>query len=59
MGRQSRSLRLDWISAVPPAMTALALLAVPKLAATSARGGWGAPLLDAASIRQIERDDFG
>jgi ATP-grasp domain len=51
-------MRLDWISAVPLAMTAIALLAAPKIAANLARGGWGAHLLDLASIRQIERDDF-
>jgi hypothetical protein len=39
-------------------MTALALLAAPKLAAPWARGGWGAHLLDPASIRPIESDDF-
>jgi predicted ATP-grasp superfamily ATP-dependent carboligase len=50
--------RLDWISAVPLAMTAIALFAAPKIAANLARGGWGAHLLDLASIRQIERDDF-
>jgi biotin carboxylase len=50
--------RLDWISAVPLAMTALALLAAPKVGVRLARGGWGAHLLDLASIRQIERDDF-
>jgi biotin carboxylase len=50
--------RLDWISVVPLAMTALALLAAPKIAVTLARGGWGAHLLDLASIRQIESDDF-
>jgi hypothetical protein len=50
--------RLDWISAVPLAMIAIALLAVPKIAVHLARGGWGAHLLDLASIRQIERDDF-
>jgi hypothetical protein len=33
------------------------LLAAAKRAATLARGGWGAHLLDPASIRQIERDD--
>jgi hypothetical protein len=50
--------RLDWISAVPLAMTAIALLAAPKLAVNVARGGWGAHLLDLASIRRIESDDF-
>jgi predicted ATP-grasp superfamily ATP-dependent carboligase len=51
-------LRLDWISAVPLAMTAISLLVVPKLAITLARGGWGAHLLDPASIRLIESEDF-
>ena len=37
--------RLDWISAVPLAMTMLLLIA-PKLAATLAKSGWGAHLLD-------------
>ncbi len=50
--------RLDWISAVPLAMTAMLLLASPKFASRLARGGFGAHLLDVASIRQIERDDF-
>src|SRR6202171_261232 len=50
--------RLDWISAVPLAMTALALLAAPKVAVTLASGGWGTHLLDLASLRRIERDDF-
>jgi hypothetical protein len=50
--------RLDWISAVPLAMTGIALLAAPQVAVTLARGGWGAHLLDLASIRQIESDDF-
>jgi hypothetical protein len=50
--------RLDWISAVPLAMTAMLLLASPKLAIKLARGGFGAHLLDLGSIRLIERDDF-
>ncbi len=50
--------RLDWLSAVPLSMLAMALLAAPKRAASLARGGWGAHLLDLASIRQIESDDF-
>jgi predicted ATP-grasp superfamily ATP-dependent carboligase len=50
--------RLDWISAVPLAMTAIALLAAPKVAVTLASGGWGTHLLDLASLRRIERDDF-
>src|SRR5258708_7213980 len=50
--------RLDWLSAVPLAMTASALLVAPKLALRLARSGWGAHLLDLGSIRLIERDDF-
>ena len=50
--------RLDWISAVPLAMTAMLLLATPKLAATLAKRGWGAHLLDLESIRRIESEDF-
>jgi predicted ATP-grasp superfamily ATP-dependent carboligase len=50
--------RLDWISLVPLATIAIALLAAPKLAAPLARKGWGAHLLDTASIRQIASEDF-
>jgi predicted ATP-grasp superfamily ATP-dependent carboligase len=50
--------RLDWISAVPLAMIAIALLATPKSALTMARGGWGAHLLDLGSMRLIESEDF-
>jgi predicted ATP-grasp superfamily ATP-dependent carboligase len=49
---------LDWISAVPLAMTALLLLAAPRLAATLATSGWGAHLLDVGSIKLIERENF-
>lgn len=51
-------LRRDWLSLVPLAMLAMALLAKPKLAATMAKKGWGAHLLDLGSIRVIEREDF-
>ncbi|HEV7877317.1 ATP-grasp domain-containing protein [Bradyrhizobium sp.] len=51
-------LRHDWISAVPLAMTALALLADPKLAGTLSKKGWGAHLLGAESIRLIEHENF-
>jgi hypothetical protein len=51
--------RLDWPSAVPLAMTMAMLLASPKLAHQLARGGFGAHLLDVASIRTIEREGFG
>jgi hypothetical protein len=50
--------RLDWISAVPMVMIAVVLLAAPKLGVRLASGGWGAHLLDIASIRRIEREDF-
>jgi hypothetical protein len=50
--------RLDWFSVVPLVMTAMFLLAAPKRAATLARGGWGAHLLDPGSIRLIESEDF-
>ncbi len=48
--------RLDWLSAVPLAATALLLLARPKLAETLAAKGWGDHLLDADALRTIERD---
>jgi predicted ATP-grasp superfamily ATP-dependent carboligase len=51
-------LRRDWISAVPLAMTALALLANPKLAGTLSKKGWGAHLLGIESIRRIESENF-
>jgi hypothetical protein len=50
--------RLDWISAVPLAMTAAILLASPQFAATLARGGFGAHLLDLESIAKIESAEF-
>jgi biotin carboxylase len=50
--------RLDWLSAVPLAMIAIVLLAAPKSAATLAKEGWGAHLLDRRAIRQIESEDF-
>lgn len=52
-------LRLDWISAVPLAMIAMVLLAAPGRGVALARGGWGAHLLDIASIRKIESEEFG
>jgi hypothetical protein len=50
--------RMDWLSALPLSMLAMVLLAAPKRAASLARGGWGAHLLDRTSIRQIESEDF-
>ena len=51
-------LRLDWISAVPLAMTAMLLLVAPNFAVTLTRRGWGAHLLDLRSIRLIEKEEF-
>jgi predicted ATP-grasp superfamily ATP-dependent carboligase len=51
--------RLDWISAVPLAMTVGFLLASPAFAIKLARGGFGAHLLDLGSIRVIEGEAFG
>ena len=51
--------RLDWLSAVPLAMIAIVLLAAPRRGVALARGGWGEHLLDIASIRRIESEEFG
>ena len=50
--------RLDWVAALPLGLTALVLLASPKLAMRLARGGFGAHLLDRKSISMIEREEF-
>ena len=50
--------RLDLVSAVPLAMTAILLLVNPKLAVTLARRGFGAHLLNVGSVRLIESEDF-
>ncbi len=51
--------RRDWLGAVPLAVTALALLADPKLAATLSKKGFGAHLLGARSIRLIADENAG
>jgi hypothetical protein len=51
--------RSDWISAVPLAVTVALLLASPQSVVKLARGGFGAHLLDLASIRVIEGEEFG
>ena len=51
-------LRLDWISVVPLAIMALALLLQPRRGATLEKKGWGAHLLDLDSIAIIAREDF-
>jgi predicted ATP-grasp superfamily ATP-dependent carboligase len=51
-------LKLDRISFIPLAATAVALLFRPKLAATLAKKGWGAHLLDSKSIAAIASEDF-
>jgi hypothetical protein len=50
--------RLDWVSAVPVAITVITLLIAPRLAVRLARAGWGAHLLDLRSIGLIESEDF-
>jgi predicted ATP-grasp superfamily ATP-dependent carboligase len=50
--------RLDWLSAVPLAMIAIFLLVAPRRAVRLARAGWGAHLLDLASIGLIENENF-
>lgn len=49
---------LDWISAVPLAMTVGFLLASPAFATKLARGGFGAHLLELKTIRAIEGEGF-
>jgi hypothetical protein len=49
---------LDWISAVPLAITAIFLSLVPARAKQLAKSGFGAHLLDAHSIRIIEDENF-
>jgi predicted ATP-grasp superfamily ATP-dependent carboligase len=51
-------IRLDWVSALPLAMLAVTLVARPNSAATMASRGFGAHLLDPASIRLIEDENF-
>jgi hypothetical protein len=49
---------LDWMSAVPLAMTTTLLLVRPRAANALARGGFGAHLLSRESIRKIESEEF-
>jgi predicted ATP-grasp superfamily ATP-dependent carboligase len=51
-------LRLDWVSLVPLAMIALALLVQPRWGTTLANKGWGAHLLDLDTIAIIARENF-
>jgi hypothetical protein len=50
--------RLDWVSGLPLVVTAIFLLAAPRLANRLAAAGWGAHLLDLASVRLIESEGF-
>jgi hypothetical protein len=50
--------RLDWVGAVPVVMTVITLLVAPELANKLTGKGWGAHLLDIATVRRIESDDF-
>ncbi|MCC6891085.1 MAG: hypothetical protein IT536_21365 [Hyphomicrobiales bacterium] len=48
---------IDWMSFVPPTVTALVLLAKPSAAHELPRRGWGAQLLTPQTIRAIEAMD--
>jgi predicted ATP-grasp superfamily ATP-dependent carboligase len=58
-GEELTPVALDWISAVPLAITLGLLLVSPTFAIKLARGGFGAHLLDVGSIRVIEGEGFG
>jgi len=50
---------LDWMSFVPPTVTALWLLATPAAAHTLPKRGWGSQLLTPQTIRTIKAMDVG
>ena len=50
---------IDWMSFVPPTVTALWLLATPAAAHTLPKRGWGSQLLTPQSIRTIKTMDVG
>ncbi len=50
---------VDWMSFVPPTVTALWLLATPSAAHTLPKTGWGSQLLTPQSIRTIKAMDVG
>ena len=50
---------IDWMSFVPPTVTALWLLATPSAAHTLPQRGWGAQLLTPQTIRTIKAMDLG
>jgi predicted ATP-grasp superfamily ATP-dependent carboligase len=50
---------VDWMSFVPPTVTALWLLASPRAAHTLPKRGWGAQLLTPQTIRTIKAMDTG
>ena len=51
--------RVDWMSFVPPTVTALWLLATPAAAHYLPKKGWGSQLLTPQSIRTIKAMDVG
>ena len=57
--RRTHAGAIDWISAVPLAMTAALLLASPKSAIKLARGGFGAHLLDLEEHPDDRGEGFG
>jgi hypothetical protein len=50
---------IDWMSVVPPTVTALWLLATPAAAHTLPKKGWGSQLLTPECIRTIKSMDVG
>jgi predicted ATP-grasp superfamily ATP-dependent carboligase len=50
---------IDWMSFVPPTVTALWLMATPAAAHTLPKRGWGSQLLTPQSIRTIKTMDVG
>jgi predicted ATP-grasp superfamily ATP-dependent carboligase len=50
---------IDWMSFVPPAVTALWLLATPAAAHYLPKKGWGAQLLTPQTVRTIKTMDVG
>jgi hypothetical protein len=48
---------IDWMSFVPPVVTALWLVATPRAAHTLPKRGWGAQLLTPQTIRAIKAMD--
>jgi predicted ATP-grasp superfamily ATP-dependent carboligase len=50
---------IDWMSVVPPTVTALWLMVTPRAAHTLPKRGWGAQLLTPQTIRTIKAMEIG